>query len=103
MASDKQFIDYVSDVLPKDKITVKPMMGEYLLYYEGLLFGGIYDNRFLVKITAETKKFNLKKAIPYDGAKPMYEVDCDIGGEEIAEIVRATVDSLKKEKRGKKQ
>ncbi len=44
-----------------------------------------------------------KKAIPYDGAKPMYEVDCDIGGEEIAEIVRATVDSLKKEKRGKKQ
>lgn len=29
----------------------------------------------------------------------MYEVDCDIGGEEIAEIVRATVDSLKKEKK----
>lgn len=53
MASDKQFKDYVSDVLPKDKITAKPMMGEYLLYYEGLLFGGIYDNRFLIKITAE--------------------------------------------------
>lgn len=100
MASDKQFIDYVSDVLPKNKITAKPMMGEYLLYYEGLLFGGIYDNRFLVKITAENEKYNL---IPYDGAKPMYEVDCDIGGEEIAEIVRATADSLKKEKRGKKQ
>lgn len=65
MASDKQFIDYVSDVLPKDKITVKPMMGEYLLYYEGLLFGGIYDNRFLAKITAENEKYNRRDSNHY--------------------------------------
>lgn len=25
------------------------MMGEYILYYKGKNFGGIYDDRFLVK------------------------------------------------------
>ena len=27
------------------------MMGEYILYYRGRVFGGIYDNRLLVKHT----------------------------------------------------
>ena len=33
-----------------DNITFKAMMGEFLLYYNNVLFGGIYDNRLLVKI-----------------------------------------------------
>ena len=31
------------------------MMGEYLLYYNGVLFGGIYDDRLLVKIVNSNK------------------------------------------------
>lgn len=32
------------------EISCKQMMGEYLIYYNGLLFGGIYNDILLVKI-----------------------------------------------------
>ena len=32
------------------------MMGEFLLYYRGVLFGGLYDGRVLVKITEGDRK-----------------------------------------------
>lgn len=52
VATTKDFRDFVLEQLQAmDDITCKPMMGEYLLYYKGLLFGGIYDNRVLVKMT----------------------------------------------------
>ena len=58
MASTKEYRDYVLDGLSLlYDITYKPMMGEYLLYYDGVLFGGIYDDRLLVKITSNNKKY----------------------------------------------
>ena len=70
------------------------MMGEYLLYYNSLLFGGIYDNRLLVKRTETNKKYKMEEQIPYDGAKPMYMID-DIENEElIKEIVIGTCKGL---------
>ena len=45
MASSKEYRDFILEELSLlDNITYKPMMGEYLLYYNGLLFGGIYDD-----------------------------------------------------------
>ena len=35
------------------------MMEEYLLYYNGILFYGIYDDRLLVKIVDSNKKYNM--------------------------------------------
>ena len=76
MATSKEYLDYILEHLRRlDKVTYKPMMGEYLLYYDGTLFGGIYDNRFLVKKTDSNKKYNLQESIPYEGAKAMYLVD----------------------------
>ena len=50
MASTKDYKDFILEQLSLlDDITCKPMMGEYMLYYKGLLFGGIYDDRLLVK------------------------------------------------------
>ena len=78
MASTKDYKDYVLEQLQLlDNITCRPMMGEYLLYYNGVLFGGIYDNRLLVKINNNNKKYNMQEAIPYKGAKSMYLVDID--------------------------
>ena len=48
------------------------MMGEYLLYYNGVVFGGTYDNNLLVKIVNGNEKYNIQKQMPYKGAKPMY-------------------------------
>ena len=50
------------------------MTREYLLYYNDILFGGIYDNNLLVKIVNGNEKYNMQKQIPYEGAKPMYLV-----------------------------
>ena len=49
MASKKEYLDFVLDQLSGlEGISYRAMMGEYLLYYNDKLFGGIYDDRFLV-------------------------------------------------------
>ncbi len=76
MASSIEYRDFILEQLSSlGDITCKPMMGEFLLYYKGVLFGGIYDDRFLVKKTPSNAKYNMDDAIPYDGAKTMYLVD----------------------------
>ena len=75
MATTKDYKEYILEELSLlDNITCKPMMGEYLLYYNGILFGGIYDDRLLVKKVNSNLKYNMKESIPYDGAKAMYLV-----------------------------
>jgi len=95
MATTKSYRDFVLEQLNiLDDITCKPMMGEYLLYYHGLLFGGIYDDRLLVKKTKSNEKYNMNDAIPYESAKPMYLVD-DIDNKELLkEIVIETCKGL---------
>lgn len=69
-------------------------MGEFLLYYDGILFGGIYDDRLLVKIVDSNKQYNMQEQLPYDGAKPMYLVDNVDDKELLKEIVIETCKSL---------
>ena len=97
MATTKDYRNYVLEQLNLlDNITCKSMMGEYLLYYNGVLFGGIYDDRLLVKIVDNNKKYNMQEAIPYNGAKPMYLVD-DVDNQELLrDIILDTYKSLKK-------
>lgn len=76
MATSKEYKDFILEQLGLlDNITCKAMMGEFLLYYNNVLFGGIYDNRLLVKIVDTNKKYNMQEQIPYESAKPMYLVD----------------------------
>ena len=97
MASTKDYRDFILEQLNLlDKINYKPMMGEYLLYYDNLLFGGIYDDRFLVKIVDNNKKYNMEEAIPYNGAKPMYLISDVDNKKLLKEIVLDTWEGLKK-------
>ena len=52
-------------------------MGEYIIYYQGKIVGGIYDDRFLVKPTKSAAAMMPEAAreLPYDGAKEMLLVD----------------------------
>ncbi len=93
MASSKEYKDFILDKL--EGVTYKSMMGEYLLYYNKVLFGGIYDDRLLVKIVESNKKYNMKESVPYENAKPMYLVD-EVDNEEILKnIVLDTYKDLK--------
>ncbi len=97
MATRKEYRDFILEQLSLlDDITCKSMMGEYLLYYEGLLFGGIYDERFLVKIVENNKKYNMSEAIPYTNAKPMYLVEDVDNMEALRDIVLDTCEGLRK-------
>ena len=50
MATTKEFLAEILDRLSGlDGVTHRAMMGEYILYYNGKIVGGIYDNRLLVK------------------------------------------------------
>lgn len=50
MASRKAYLEFILEQLSGlDGVRYQPMMGEYLLYYRGKLFGEIYDDRLLVK------------------------------------------------------
>ena len=96
MATTKDYRDFILEQLDLlDNITYKSMMGEYLLYYEGILFGGIYDDRLMVKRVPSNKKYNMQNAIPYDGAKPMYLVDDVDNKNTLRDIILDTYSDLK--------
>ena len=95
MPSSKGYKDFILEQLSLlEDITHKPMMGEYLLYKSGVLFGGIYDDRLLVKITANNAKYGLDKALPYGGAKPMYLVADVEDKEKLKRIIFDTYKDL---------
>ena len=78
MASSQEYLDFIIEQLYiLDDVSYRKMMGEYILYYQGKIFGGIYDDRLLVKITKSSRQL-MRKAIeelPYSGAKPMLLVE----------------------------
>ena len=99
MATSKEYKDFILEQLDLlDNITCKAMMGEFLLYYNDVLFGGIYDNRLLVKIVDTNKKYNMNEQIPYETAKLMYLVDDVDNKELLKEIVIKTCKGLQNKK-----
>jgi len=96
MASTKEYRDYILEQLKELSIEYKPMMGEYLLYHDGTLFGGIYDDRFLIKKVDRNKKYKMREEIPYDGGKPMYYVEDIDNTDTLKEIVLNTCKDCKK-------
>lgn len=96
MATTKVYKSFILEQLSTlDNITCKSMMGEYLLYYNNVLFGGIYDDRLLVKVTDTNKKYHMEEDIPYDGAKYMYLVDDVDNIDKLKDIVIDTYNGLK--------
>ena len=91
MASNSEYLTYVLELLREvSGISYKKMMGEYILYKDEKIFGGIYDNRFLVKKAAGLEKYRMKEQIPYPTAKPMLLIDSE-DPEEIQDIVSVIV------------
>lgn len=76
MATRKEYLQFVLEQLPEG-VTYRAMMGEYILYYRGKFFGGIYDDRFLVKPTKTTVAVmpDAQWELPYEGTRKMLLVD----------------------------
>ena len=96
MASSIDYLEYVLDLLIDVRvITYKKMMGEYILYKNGIVFGGIYDDRFLIKKTKSLESIGLKEVVPYPTAKAMLLVDIE-DSEEITHYINLVIKDLKK-------
>ena len=95
MASSKDYLDFILELLRNvPGISYKKMMGEYILYKDATIFGGVYDDRFLLKKTKSLERYDLKEAIPYPGAKEMLLVDSE-DPDEIENLVKLVVKDLK--------
>ncbi len=95
MKTTKDYKEYVLERLSVlENIMCRPMMGEYLLYYDNILFGGIYNNRLLIKRVETNKKFDLEEQIPYEGAKPMYFMEDIEDQEKLKEFIMETCKDL---------
>ena len=78
MASGREYMNYVTEQLSDvEGVTYKPMMGEYILYRHGKIFGGVYDDRLLIKPLPAAKALlpDAPAAVPYPGAKEMLLVE----------------------------
>ena len=105
MASSREYLDFILDQLSElDGITSKPMMGEYIIYLNGKIVGGIYDNRFLVKPTksAEEMMPDADRELPYEGAKEMLLVDNVENKEFLKALLEVMYEELPAPKKRKK-
>lgn len=107
MATSEEFKNYIFECLSSayggeiSGFACRKMMGEYLLYKNGVLFGGIYDDRFLVKKVAANEKYAMRQTIPYVGAKPMFMPEDTEDAATLKNIVEDTYSYLAAQQREK--
>lgn len=105
MASSKEYLDFVLEQLSElTDISFRAMMGEYIIYYQGRVIGGIYDDRFLVKNTKAAKELmpDAPLEVPYEGGKEMLLVE-DIDNKAfLKELFESMVGELPLPKKKKK-
>ena len=106
MASSEGYLEFILDQLSElDGISHRAMMGEYILYHHGKIFGGVYDDRFLVKPTPSAKTLlpDARMELPYDGAKEMLLVDNVENRAFLRALVEAMYEELPEPKKRKQK
>ncbi len=102
MASSKEYLDFILDQLSEaEGIAFRAMMGEYIIYCNGKVVGGIYDDRFLVKPTKSAIGMmpDAERELPYEGAKEMLLVDNVENRAFLRELIEAIADELPEPKK----
>ncbi|MCC7051445.1 MAG: TfoX/Sxy family protein [Bacteroidia bacterium] len=107
MASDKGFIEFVSDQMSSaGEITYRKMFGGYAVYCYGKVIALVCDNKLFVKPTIEGKKFIGKssEAPPYPGAKLYFLIEDKMEDSEwLTKLIKITFNSLPDTKPKKKK
>ena len=104
MSSTNLYLEFVLDLLGElEDVAHRKMMGEYVLYYRSKVIGGIYDDRFLLKVTPASERLlpDAPRAIPYEGAKEMLLVELE-DRDTLHDVVDAMWEELPAPKKKKK-
>ena len=97
MPSTKGYLDFILEQLSElEGLSWRGMMGEYLLFVRGKVFGGIYDDRFLVKPTRSALELlpHADREAPYPGGREMLLVENVDDREFLARLVDAVAEEL---------
>lgn len=97
MASTKEYLAFILEQLAGlPGVSSRAMMGEYILYYQDRVAGGIYDDRLLVKpvAAAVSRMPGARREQPYAGAKEMLLVENVDAPAFLADLLRAMYDQL---------
>ncbi len=92
MSTTSGYFNFISEQLSlAENVSYRKMMGEYIIYSNGKVVGGIYDDRLLIKPTNSARSMMPDALLeePYDGAKPMILVDNTDDKEFLAELLSA--------------
>ena len=97
MASSKEYLNFILDQLSGlNGISHRAMMGEYIIYYNGKIVGGIYDDRFLIKPVKSALIMlpDAKMELPYEGGKDMVLVEDVDNRDLLQELLQAMYEEL---------
>ena len=97
MASSKEYLMFILEQLSElQGVSYRSMMGEYIIYCNDRIIGGIYDDRFLVKSTksALEKMPDAPLEKPYEGAKEMLLVENIDSKEFLTELISDMAEEL---------
>ena len=102
MASKKEYLDFIMEQLSDlPEVSSRAMMGEYILYFRGKVFGGIYDDRLLVKPVPSAVKLmpDAPMELPYEGAKEMLLVEDVDDREFLCSLIEGMWEELPEKKK----
>lgn len=97
MATSKEYADFVRVRFDRlEVVTVKPMMGEYVIHMAGKVLGFIGDDQLLLEPgpTIESLLPDAEKRELFPGSKLFYIIDDGISPHRLCEIARAIYDDL---------
>lgn len=92
MASSEGYLNYVLEMLSGvEGVSHRKMMGEYLIYLDGKVIGGIYNDEFLLKPNACLDPLvpNARRRLPYEGSKTMMIIVDSEDPATVCELVEA--------------
>ena len=104
MASSREYLQFVLDQLTGlEGVSWRAMMGEYILYVNRKVVGGIYDDRLLVKPTGSALALmpGAPREVPYEGAAEMLLVERVDDSAFLAELFRTLAEDLPAPKKKK--
>ncbi|HDA9270799.1 TPA: TfoX/Sxy family protein [Staphylococcus aureus] len=98
MATKKDVHDLFLNHVNSNAVKRRKMMGEYIIYYDGVVIGGLYDNRLLVKATksAQQKLQDNTLLSPYPGSKEMILILDFTEATNLTDLFKTIKNDLKK-------
>lgn len=102
MPSTNGYFEYIKEQLSSvEGVSYRKMMGEYIVYVNGKVVGGVYDDRLLVKQTNAARSIfpDSPLELPYEGAKHMVLVDNTDDKELLSKLFQAVYEELPEKKK----